>query len=254
MEQKSNKTIVLEFYKHIIGECDISLVDSYVHDQYIQHNPTVKDGKSGLSEMITYLKQIPKPAEQKSPIVRIIEDGDFVAAHLDLVFMGKRMAVMDLFRLEDGKLVEHWDAIQGYPEQVSGEFSMTGGAAAVKGIALTDKNKSLVKRFLQEVIDNQGKEVHSDYLNPDYVEHNPEIIKTARRLDNYLADSSNRSRIKIHRIIGEGNFVLFQSEGTKNGRQFVFYDMLSIEDNQIVEHWSVEQEIPDSLAHTNGMI
>ncbi len=254
MEQKSNKTIVLEFYKYIIGECDISLVDNYISDQYIQHNPTVKDGKSGLLEMITYLKQISKPAEQKSPIIRIMEDGDFVAVHLDLVFMGKRKAVMDLFRLAGGKLAEHWDAIQDYPEQVTDEFSITGGTTAVESIALTDKNKSLVKSFLQEVINNQRKEVRTDYLSHDYIEHNPEIVETAGRLDNYLSDSSNRSKIKIHRIIGEGNLVLLQSEGTKNERLFVFYDMLNIKDNQIVEHWSVEQEIPDTQAHTNGMI
>ena len=57
MEQKSNKTIVLECYRKIIRDVDLSLVDSYVNDNYIQHSPSIKDGKVGLIEMMTFLKK-----------------------------------------------------------------------------------------------------------------------------------------------------------------------------------------------------
>lgn len=64
MVSKSNKTTVLECYRKIIRDLDLSLFDSYVIDSYIQHSPTVKDGKAGLMEMLTLLTTLPKPQQQ----------------------------------------------------------------------------------------------------------------------------------------------------------------------------------------------
>ena len=117
MEQKSNKQIVADFFRYIVRYQQLELIDQYVHDDYIQHGPMLKDGKAGLLEALSYLKNFPKPHEDApSPIVRMIEDGDMVMAHLDVSFAGKRMAVIDIFRLKDGKLAEHWSVEQQVPE------------------------------------------------------------------------------------------------------------------------------------------
>jgi predicted SnoaL-like aldol condensation-catalyzing enzyme len=59
---------------------------------------------------------------------------------------------------------------------------------------------------------------------------------------------------KIHKVLGEGNFVLTVSEGEWNGKQHAFYDLLRFEDGLAVEHWDVIQEIPgENLANDNGM-
>jgi predicted SnoaL-like aldol condensation-catalyzing enzyme len=59
---------------------------------------------------------------------------------------------------------------------------------------------------------------------------------------------------KIHKVLGEGNFVLTVSEGEFMGKKQVFYDLFSVEKDKIVEHWDVIQEIPtEGLAHNNGM-
>src|ERR1700744_64647 len=116
MEQKSNKQIVTEVYRNIIRDLNLSLIDEYVHDDYIQHSPTLRDGKAGLVEALTYLKSFPKPeGEMPSPIVRMIAEDDLVMVHLDVKFAGKRMAVVDIFRLKDGKLAEHWSVEQEVP-------------------------------------------------------------------------------------------------------------------------------------------
>src|ERR1700761_5753824 len=131
METKSNKTIVLECYRKIIRDLDLSLVDEYVSDNYIQHSPTVKTGKAGLLEMLNFLKMIPKPAgEQPSPIIRVIAEDDLVAVHLDVKFMGKRVAVVDIFRIADGKLAEHWDVGQTIPDE-EGLITMTNGTKVI---------------------------------------------------------------------------------------------------------------------------
>ena len=104
-------------YRYIIRDLRIDLLDEYVHDDYIQHSSMLPDGKAGLLKALTYLKAMPKPVEAgPSPVVRMIAEGDLVMAHLDVTFMGKRRAIIDIFRFKDGKVIEHWDVQQVVPE------------------------------------------------------------------------------------------------------------------------------------------
>jgi predicted SnoaL-like aldol condensation-catalyzing enzyme len=113
MEPKSNKTIIAQFYRHVVRERKSELIPNYVHENYIQHNPMGKDGREGLFEMAEFLKTLPPPADtDKSPIVNLIEEGDLVVAHLDLHFMGKDIRVIELFRVQDDKAAEHWDVTE----------------------------------------------------------------------------------------------------------------------------------------------
>lgn len=125
MEQKSNKQVVTAFYRHIIRDQNLDLLDEYVHDDYIQHGPMLKDGKEGLLEALSYLKAMPKPAEPgPSPVVRMIAEGDLIMAHLDVTFMGKRRAITDIFRVKEGKLAEHWSVEQDVPDIMAHENGM----------------------------------------------------------------------------------------------------------------------------------
>ncbi|RZA00101.1 MAG: hypothetical protein EOP47_14995 [Sphingobacteriaceae bacterium] len=110
MEQQSNKNRIAGFYKDVVKFRKSELINDYVREDYIQHSPMGKDGREGLFEMVEFLKTLPIPAEDaKSPIVNIIGEGDYVVVHLDLLFMGKRTVLMELFRLQDGMAAEHWD-------------------------------------------------------------------------------------------------------------------------------------------------
>ncbi|MFD2871325.1 hypothetical protein ACFS5N_02520 [Mucilaginibacter ximonensis] len=111
MATKSNKTIVAGFYKHVIGQRNEALIDTYVSGNYIQHSPSGKDGREGLREMICFLKTLPSSTEQKSPVKLLLADGNLVAGLLHISFMGKQRFVVDLFRIQDGQLAEHWDAV-----------------------------------------------------------------------------------------------------------------------------------------------
>ncbi|MFD2147300.1 nuclear transport factor 2 family protein [Mucilaginibacter antarcticus] len=108
----SNKAIIAQFYKQVVGKRDTTLIYLLVREDYIQHSPAGKDGRAALIEMIAFLKTLPPSTETQSPVKMIIEEGDMVAGLLDIKFMGKRMLVIDLFRLQNGMLAEHWDAVQ----------------------------------------------------------------------------------------------------------------------------------------------
>jgi predicted SnoaL-like aldol condensation-catalyzing enzyme len=110
MELRSNKNIVAGFYEDVVKFRKSELINDYVREDYIQHSSMGKDGRAGLFEMVEFLKALPIPAENtKSPIVNILGEGDYVVVHLDLVFMGNRTVLIELFRLQDGQAAEHWD-------------------------------------------------------------------------------------------------------------------------------------------------
>nr|WP_294794134.1 nuclear transport factor 2 family protein [uncultured Mucilaginibacter sp.] len=113
MELTSKKAIITGFYRHVVRERKSELIPNYVHKNYIQHSAMGKDGREALFEMVEFLKTLPPSADtDKSPIVRLIEEGDMVVAHLDLHFMGKDIRVIELFRVQDGKAAEHWDVTE----------------------------------------------------------------------------------------------------------------------------------------------
>ena len=241
MDTISNKQKVLSFYKQIVGQRKAELIPEFVVEDYKQHNPTVKQGRAGITEMINYLKTLPLPPEgAPSPIIRAIQDGDFVVTHLDIQFMGKRMAVIDLFKLEDGMLTEHWDAIQALPDESSKTITATNGTAKIDEAASSEHSKQMVVNFYDAII--KSKEA-AHFIAPDYVEHNTEI--SAIGLASFL--SMPDRDIKLHRFVAEGDFVMVQSQFNRLGKAFVFYEIYRVANNQIAEHWSVEQDVPDGV-------
>ncbi|MGF1742151.1 nuclear transport factor 2 family protein [Vibrio profundum] len=114
---EKNKKNAVDFYRTAyLGEPDLA-VERYVGAQYIQHNPLVKDGKQGF---IDYFTQMSKDYPNKDiEFLRVIAEGSLVALHTKQVWPeNEQYVTMDFFRFDDdGKIVEHWDAIQSVPEQ-----------------------------------------------------------------------------------------------------------------------------------------
>ena len=81
-------------------------------DKYIQHNLAAKDGLAGFGELMA---QLPKGSARVNT-ARVFVDGDFVVAHTDYDFFGPKIG-FDIFRFEDGKIVEHWDTIEKVPSK-----------------------------------------------------------------------------------------------------------------------------------------
>jgi len=116
MDQLENKQIVTEMYRVLIRDRNFAFIDKYIDDNYIQHSPSVKDGKDGLLSALSFLGSLPKSLDAASSrIVRMIAEGDMVMAHLDIKFGGKQIAVVDIFKLKDKKIIEHWSVEQEVP-------------------------------------------------------------------------------------------------------------------------------------------
>ena len=119
-----NKKTVIAFYDAAINDKDFAAASAYLGDKYIQHNPLAADGPEGLQAFLGFAKE--NLGGFKVEFKRVLADGDFVIVHAHATNGpdDRGSAVMDIFRLEDGKVVEHWDVIQAIPETARNDNTM----------------------------------------------------------------------------------------------------------------------------------
>ena len=239
----SNKEKVVALLKSI--ETGAQEPVGYINpNKYIQHNLGVADGLAGFGAL---LQQLP-PNSAKVNTVRAFEDGDFVFAQTDYNFFGPKIG-FDIFRFENGKIVEHWDNLQDKPENPNPSgHSMVGGTTEIRNIDMTDENKTLVKNFVEDILVNGKMEKLAGYFEGDiYIQHNPNIADGLSGLGKaleYMASQGITMKYdKVHRVLGEGNFVLVVSEGSFADKNTSFYDLFRIENGKIAEHWDVMETI-----------
>jgi predicted SnoaL-like aldol condensation-catalyzing enzyme len=121
---EANKKNVVEFYDKAINQKDFEAASKYLGSRYTQHNPTAPDGPEGLKGFLAFLKS--KFPQSHSDIKRVFADGDYVILHVHAVREpGTRgRAIVDIFKLENGKIVEHWDVAQDVPEKAANNNGM----------------------------------------------------------------------------------------------------------------------------------
>jgi predicted SnoaL-like aldol condensation-catalyzing enzyme len=121
---EANKRIAQEFYDAAINRKDYEAASRYLGSRYTQHNPTAADGPEGLKGFIDFLKA--RFPNQRGEIKRVIAEGDLVVLHVHSTrgdgTPGR--AIVDIFRIEGGKVVEHWDVIQDIPAQPANSNGM----------------------------------------------------------------------------------------------------------------------------------
>lgn len=121
--QQRNKDVVLDFYEKALNRKDFDAASVYL-GTYTQHNPNAADGPEGLKGFLAFLKE--KFPQSHSEIKQVFTDGDYVILHVHAVREPNTRgnAIVDIFRLKDGKIEEHWDAIQPIPEKSANSNTM----------------------------------------------------------------------------------------------------------------------------------
>lgn len=224
-------------------------------DKYVQHNLAVGDGLAGFGAV---LEALPK-GSARAKTVRVFQDGDFVFAHTDYDFFGPKIG-FDIFRFEDGKIVEHWDNLQETPPKPnpSGR-TMIDGPTAAKDLDKTAANKKLVASFVNDILVNGRMARLAGYYDGDkYQQHNPQIADGLSGLGAALQAMDKAGLTmkyhQVHKVLGEGDFVLVASEGEFAGKPSAFYDLFRVENGKISEHWDTIETIPprSEWKNTNG--
>jgi len=123
--QESNKKIVRDFYELAFNQHKpTEAAKTYIGDRYIQHNPHVPDGAAAFYGYFEgFFKEHP---QSRVEIKRVLGDGDLVVLHLHPITDAKDRgrAIVDIFRVENGKIVEHWDVTQDVPAQSANANTM----------------------------------------------------------------------------------------------------------------------------------
>lgn len=243
METKSNREKVIELLNSIENG-DAQPVSYINHENYKQHNLAVGDGLAGFGQV---LSQLPK-GSAKVQVIRAFEDGDFVFTHTKYNFFGPK-AGFDIFRFENGLIVEHWDNLQEIAEKTTSGRTQFDGSTAIIDLDKTTANKELIKNFVTDVLMGKDPSKITDYISTEiYLQHNPNVGDGLEGLGKALEDLAKAGMpmkfSKNHQILGEGNFVLSVSEGEFLNKHVAFYDLFRIEDGKIVEHWDTIEEIP----------
>ena len=229
---------------------------SYINPtQYTQHNLAVGDGLAGFGAV---LQALPKDSA-KVDVVRAFSDGDYVFSHTDYNFFGPKVG-FDIFRFENGLIVEHWDnlAVKAENANPSGR-SQLDGTTVIADLDKTEENKALVADFVDTILVKGEMDKISNFIEGDnYLQHNTDIADGISGLGAALQALAEKGIFMVysenHIVLGEGNFVLSVSEGTFADAPTSFYDLFRVEGGKIVEHWDVIETIPaqDEWKNSNG--
>ena len=116
--ERSPRDIVLAFYEAGLNAKDPAKVATFLGDTYIQHNPWVADGPEAFLRFVQFRRE--RFPQSRNEVKQVIAEGDLVVLHVHSVLVpgtpGRH--IVDIFRVEGDKVVEHWDVIQEIVEPV----------------------------------------------------------------------------------------------------------------------------------------
>ncbi len=165
------------------------------------------DGPQGLIGFVEEFAAGPKERVPHVEVLRSVVDGDLVALHVEYLRSGRRIAAVDLFRVENGKLAEHWDAgLADGTDRLSGATTKT---------PTTPQQTQKQKEAARSLVEGEGR--------------------------------------AVHRVVGEGGFVVVQSDGVVDGAAAVVYDVVRFDADRVAERWQVHEHVPATSANANGM-
>jgi predicted SnoaL-like aldol condensation-catalyzing enzyme len=248
------KDIVLSAAGQLFGDKDPAAVDRWIAPTYVQHSSLAADGPDGLRQLVRSL-----PDGFSYDLHRVIADGDVVALHGTYHGFGPDpLVAFDVFRVADGKLAEHWDALSPRVDRTVSGRSQTDGVTQVTDLDATDANRELVTSFVETVLKGGKADTITDYLSTEkYWQHNTGIGDGLEGLGAALNTMAEQGITMVydtvHRVIAEGNFVLTVSEGRFGPTPTAFYDLFRVENGKIVEHWDITPEIGGAVPHSNGL-
>lgn len=253
----SPSEIVLAALAAIFTDYDPEAAARLLAPDYIQHNAAVPTGAAAVIGFIPALKD----SGISVTVHRVIAEGDLVVVHATYdnaqAFGADTLVALDVFRVADGQVAEHWDNLQARPADTVSGRTMTDGPTEIADRDLTAANKALVEGFIADVLQGGAPDRMTDYISTEtYLQHNPMVGDGHDSLGAALAAMAEAGQAlrydTTHLIVAEGNFVFVASEGAIGETPTAFFDLFRVADGLIVEHWDTVSGIPAEMAHENG--
>jgi predicted SnoaL-like aldol condensation-catalyzing enzyme len=257
-----NKGMAVHVLKGLFEDGDLSVADRYIRPDYIQHNPNAADGTEPLKEFVR--AETARNPDLQYNVARVIAEGDLVLVHGNVINQpGTRgIALVDMFRIQDGMIAEHWDILQNVPETTANGNDMFGTVSEPQTNEpgpreQTQASKDLAVRYFDRLMVEKDPGA-VEYLAPEYHQHNPTIPSGSAGLREMFGAFFSQTPTLIverHRVIAEGNIVAIHAHYRLNAedRGQAVVDIFRVLDGKIVEHWDVIQAVPETSANDNTM-
>lgn len=223
-------------YVAAVSNYDASTIEHMVEESYIQHNPFVPTGRAAFLDFIPRLEA----HGAKIRNIRMLEDGAHVIMHHRwenaAPFGHSRMAAFHIIRFNaEGRIAEHWSLMAADP----GPGSLTDGETELGDSSSTRENKARIAALFETLRWAPHNLAGAPFASPALRDRfAPDVLRYRR----------------LHKIFGEGNFVLAISEGREAGVEKAVYDLFRLSGARVAEHWRISQEIPRvGLANNNTM-
>ena len=122
--EEANRRLVANMYERVLKPLDSGRVDEFFARDYVQHNPLAATGAQGLKDFLDWARARAPAAEHR--VKRMFVDGDYVIAHVHVIINpgDTGNAVVDIFRVANGRIAEHWDVAQEVPAKAANTNGM----------------------------------------------------------------------------------------------------------------------------------
>lgn len=249
--------LVLTAHEQLFTHHDFEGLESLFAKDFIEHSPFVKGNLEGLKELV-----ITCGPKLKYTNVRKFANDEYVVLHGGFEHLTEEPLVgFDIYRVKDGKIVEHWDnLVPKAAPNISGNTQLDG-VTEVDSTQDSEKNRAIVVPFFEEVLMKQQYELMPQYTNGDaFLQHSPEMGNGTDVLRDFFTqlkkDDSEHVYHKMHRVIADGQFVLTHAEGEIAGERTAYCELWRVDENgKIVELWSAIAGVPEDedAVHSYGI-
>ncbi|WP_405539344.1 nuclear transport factor 2 family protein [Streptomyces sp. NBC_00075] len=263
LQTAANKKVVVRFFNQLFNEGDLSAIDTYVRPDLIQHNPAVADRATGLRTFVADLKaQYP---ESSVSIKRVVAEGDLVAVHSNFILEPgtKGLTVVNILRMQDGRIAETWEVSQQVPDAIPSGNDMftTVSSPQLPGPdpkASGAESKRIALEFFTAAAINRDLTAPDRYAKDPYYNHSAYVgngIAATKELFRNLFAESPDVTFNIKRVVAEGDLVVLQYhlKRTADDPGTAFVDIFRVRDGKVVEFWDIIQAVPTTSANDNGM-
>jgi len=245
--EQLNKTLITSIYTDVINGLNVGLITSIYAEDHIQHNSVISSGISGIEAYYTELTTT--NPEHVATVKHIVADGDYVAVHwhygddAENEFVGT--AWVDLYKVVDDKVIEHWDVSMKYRAKTESGNSVFSDLYIYpentfpnNDRVIEEENKTMVTGFYLDLFNNKSLNLIEELVDPNYLQHNFWVSNGSKALFNFVSEG-NTDGLSIFLTLSEGDIVwTFAGSGAVN---LTTVDLWRVDNttNKIVEHWDV---------------
>jgi len=263
----AHKRLVFDLWRSVVDAGHVEWADDFMTEGYIQHSPLLRTGRKAFKEIFSVVPRREIPELVEPPLVASIAEGSLVAmALLERIPAREGSSAyttvhFNLFRVDGGRLAEHWHSVQtapgpdvpvpedGGPQPVTG----TSGAAQLALLESPDSrladNKRLVFDAWRQIVDAGHEELADRYLDAGFIEHNPNAAPGREGFKAYFAARAELPveasiRAPVVAMVAEGDLVVLATmqehpHPSRAGRTYTttWFDMFRVVDGRLAEHW-----------------